>query len=182
MKNTLPPIQDIQDQLSAAILMMMAGFFDKINPAGDTEGAEALMKACKLVSDGIAKKLATLLAAAGDTPSPETWKEMVQDATANAFIKLPGGGPPIKMSSNPSFAKAIEDATAKIVARPGSRWTHTMLEREEKEMRQYLERMKVPPAEIRRLLSEWRVQQTRGPGGPDAVHDLSTISTDSRRH
>ena len=147
---------NLKHNLSAAILMMMAGFYDKHNPAGNNDYSEAIIVASKLVTDGIAEKLTRSLSTHAGELTPQHWNQFVVAATRNAFIELPDGGPMLKLAENPSFAPAVEACTAKIVAPLGSTWALALLKTEEQALRSYLETMNVPPKEIKRLVSEWR--------------------------
>ena len=151
--------EELTKTLSANILMMMAGFFDEHNPAGDVEFSKMIMHGTKLMADGIAEKLTLTLSQKQGTLTAGVWKELVVGATRNAFFEFPDDGPMIKLAGNTSFVTAVEDCTAKTVAPRGSAWARELLRAEEHGLRKYLKSINVPANEIKRLVAEWRCHE-----------------------
>jgi hypothetical protein len=152
--------QNLENALAHDILMMIAGFFDTFNPAGDSKGAEAMVKAAKLAADGIAAKLTKAIVAHPGELDPKQWQRWVNEATRHVFIKLPWGGPRVKLSENPTFALSVAACMTKTVAPPGSEWELADIKREEEGMRDYLTRLKVPAGDITRLVRQLRSCRT----------------------
>ena len=93
-------MEELTSTLSTKILMMMAGFYDKLHPAGDGEFSKAMIAATKIAADGIAEKLTLALAPNDGELTAKIWKEFVAAATQNAFIEFPDEGPMIKLAEH----------------------------------------------------------------------------------
>jgi hypothetical protein len=151
--------EEVTSTLSTSILMMMAGFFDKLDPVGDAGFSEMIVKAAKIVADDIAEKLTLALVTGNGALTATAWKEFVATAAQNACFEFPDDGPRIKLAENASFVVAVETCTAKIVAPRGSAWAQELLYAEDQRLRTYLQSMNVPSKEIKRLVGEWRSRE-----------------------
>ena len=149
-------INDLKDNLSIDILLMMASFYDKHHQGGTSEAANAIIHASKRVTDGIAERLAFSLSHHKGKLNSKVWKAYVILATRDAFIELPDCGAVVRLGKNVSFAEAVEVCTAKTVAPAGSAWQKAVLKTEAQCLSKYLKSNGLPGKEIKRLLPELR--------------------------
>lgn len=84
---------------------------------------------------------------------------MVAAATRDSFIETDDTVPLIRIGRNPSFIRAVEDCTAQVVAPVGSEWARNLMRLAEDRVRNELQRLGLPKAQIEKLVDEWRSVQ-----------------------
>jgi hypothetical protein len=121
---------NIENHLSFAIALMLAGNFDRWRPHAEHTSCEALMDCAYLTADGIALKLTQALAQRGGEVIEQQWRSLVEDATRNAFIEVPYQGPLVKMGQMTGFVDAVFACTAHLVAPADSDWALAIAKRD----------------------------------------------------
>ena len=148
----------MEEAMCQKILMMIAGNLDRWQPDDDSETGMEVVRCAQLTAQGIARKLAFALAAEIEPITPERWRHIVQAACQGAFIEVTAGGPMIKIGENPSFVRAVGDATARVAAPRASAWLRAIEAQEEAALRTQLRKYNLPQSEVQRLIAEYRAR------------------------
>lgn len=154
----------IEDKLTADILMMMGCTFDHWHPGANLDEIEAMMACAKLAAEGIAQKLSEALAQS-PALTEEGWNLLVQNASRNAIMEITEEGPLVKLAKNKSFAAAVAACTAGTVAPAGSAWGLAVAARREEHLRNQLLAQGCHPKDIERVVADLRHNGKEPPVG-----------------
>jgi hypothetical protein len=125
-------LMNLQEQLAADILFMMAGNYDRWQPIVEPKDAKELVRCAALAAQGIAKKLTEAIAQTPGEMNQKRWQRLVEDATRNAFMEVTDRGPLVRLGQISSFVVAVVEATSARVAPAGSEWALAIEELAEK--------------------------------------------------
>jgi hypothetical protein len=147
MKKNKPTEQDFAHKIH----MMMASTFDSWWPENDDAAATSVVDSANLAAQGIARKLAEAIDGFPRLDR-KTWQRIVKDATRKAFMEADDGGPMVQLGKNPSFARAVAECTANLVATAGSDWAISVQKKKTRSLRATLRAHGIADREIKRLL------------------------------
>ena len=152
-------VKDIEGDLSAKILLMLAGNFERWDTRNDNEWNKSVMSSAGLMSQGIAEKLAEALAVNTCELHADRWQELVNVATRNAFMEYGDGGVLLTMRENKTFSFAVAQCTACVVAPVGSSWAFEIEARAEQRIREMFTTSGLKPKEVERRVQKWRASE-----------------------